>query len=419
MAALALVGLVLLLLVLRQNLVVILFAVGAYIHLVWGQGRLEYMVEDMWNGADKEILLAIPLFILAGAVMTRGAIAARLVRILIALSNPIPGGLAVATFLSCAVFAAISGSSPVTMLAVGTIMYPALLKNGYDKKFALGAVCSGGTLGIIIPPSIPMIIYGIVTETSVTELFIAGIMPGLLLTLLLSIYAFWANRDKPAQGIDLDELFAAIRHGGWAMMMPVILLGGIYSGYFTATESAAISLAYSLLVEIFIHKELKPRDFATISVETVKMLGSLFPVLAIALSLNLLLAAERVPNMLVEWMTRHIESGWTFLVGVNVLLLIVGCFMDVSSAILIVAPLLLPIAVAYGIDPVHFGIIMVVNLEIGFLTPPVGINLIVAMSAFKENFGLLCRSVVPFILIMACGLALITAFPQITMYLVR
>ncbi|MBM3570143.1 MAG: TRAP transporter large permease [Alphaproteobacteria bacterium] len=419
MAALLLVGLVLALLFLRQSLIVILFGVGAYVHLVWGQGRLEYMIEDMWNGADKEVLLAIPLFILAGSVMTRGAIAQRLIAILVALSRPVAGGLAVATVLSCASFAAISGSSPVTMLAVGSIMYPALLKHGYGRKFALGVVCSGGTLGIIIPPSIPMIIYGIVTETSVTDLFVAGIGPGLLLTALLAFYSWWANRDKPAERFDPAELRRALRQGIWAALMPAILLGGVYSGYFTATESAAVALVYALLIEVFVHRELRLTDFGHIAIETVKTLGTLFPVLAIAFSLNLLLAAERVPNLLIDWMTALIQNPWAFLLGVNLFLLILGCLMDVSSALLITAPLLLPLARAYGFDPVHFGIVMVVNLEIGFLTPPVGINLIVAMSAFKENFLLICRAVVPFILLMLLGLAAVSAFPAIALFLVR
>ncbi|WP_119420669.1 TRAP transporter large permease [Desertibaculum subflavum] len=416
--ALGAIGMTLLLLVLRQPLLVVLLAIVAYLRLVWGRGDLTYIIDDLWRGIDKEVILSVPLFILCGAVMTRGSIAERLIRIMVSLTSPLPGGLAVATILSCAVFAAISGSSIVTMLAVGSVMYPALLKNGYGNTFSLGAICAGGTLGIIIPPSIPMILYGIVTEASVTDLFISGIGPGILLTVVLAGYSLIVNRKLAVRAWDLREIGEAIRRGIWAALMPVILLGGIYSGYFTATEAAAVALAYALLVEVLIHRELRFRDFYGVVLETSKLGGSLFPVLACALSFNLLLTEERVPNMLVEWMTGAIESPAAFMIGVNVMLLAVGCLMDTSSAILVLAPLLAPMAEAYGYSKVVFGIIMILNLEIGYLTPPVGLNLIVAMSAFKQPFGTLCRAAVPFILLMLACLFLVIWQPWIAMYLV-
>jgi C4-dicarboxylate transporter DctM subunit len=419
MSAVLLILIVLALLVLRQNLIAILFVVAAFIHIVWGDGDPSYIIEDMWNGASKEVLLAIPLFILCGNVMTRGTIAERLITIMRLITAPLPGGLAVATILSCAVFAAISGSSTVTLLAVGAILYPALLKEGYSRNFALGAICAGGTLGIIIPPSIPMILYGLVTETSVTDLFIAGIGPGILLTGVLSVYALAVNRRLPSYPWRFSELRDAFARGGAALLMPVILLGGIYSGYFTATESAAVALAYAAFVEVAIHRELKLADFNHISLETVKLLGSLFPVLAVAISLNLLLAAEQVPTMLVHWITTHVDTKLGFLLGVNLVLLVIGCFMDVASAILITAPLLKPLAAAFGMDPVHFGVMMIVNLEIGFLTPPIGLNLIVAMTAFREPFGRICFAVLPFIVLLLLVLMAVAWIPEISMYLVR
>ena len=277
MKALGLVASILGLLASRQPLLVILLAVAGCVHLLWGRGNLEDIVEDMWVGLDKEVILSIPLFILCGSVMTRGSIAQRLIRILAALTKPLPGGLAVATILSCAVFAAISGSSIVTMLAIGTIMYPAMRQAGYDNKFSLGAIMSGGTLGIIIPPSIPMIIYGLVTETSVTDLFAAGFGPGILITLALSTYSVWVNRGLPTSAFQPGEFWLAFKHGIWAALMPVILLGGIYSGYFTATEAAAVALAYALAIEVFVHKELKAGDFYNVVLETSKLGGSLFP----------------------------------------------------------------------------------------------------------------------------------------------
>ena len=418
MTAFLIVGMVFALLALRQPLLVILLSIAAVVHLKWGQGKLDFIIEDMWVGLDKEVILSIPLFILCGNVMTRGSIAQRLIRILAAVTKPLPGGLAVACVLSCAVFAAISGSSIVTMLAIGSVMYPAMRQAGYDLKFTLGAIMSGGTLGIIIPPSIPMIIYALVTETSVTDLFAAGFGPGLLITLVLAAYSVWINWNMPTERFSLTEFWDAFKNGIWAALLPVILLGGIYSGYFTATEAAAVALCYAILVEVLIHRELKLGDFYGVVLETSKLGGSLFPVLAVALSLNIILTEHRAPQMLVEFMQGYITSPLTFMLLVNILLLIVGCLMTTGEAILILAPLLAPVAAAYGYDKVLFGLIMILNLEIGYLTPPVGLNLIVAMSAFKQPFGLLCRAALPFILLMMACLVIVIWQPWIAMYFV-
>jgi C4-dicarboxylate transporter DctM subunit len=418
MSGVLLAGLIVLLLVLRQPLVVILLGVAAYIHLVWGRGELDYIVEDMWVGIDKELILSIPLFILCGNVMTRGSIAQRLVAMLQAITRPLPGGLAVACVLSCAVFAAISGSSIVTMLAVGSVLYPAMLKAGYENKFTLGALMSGGTLGIIIPPSIPMIIYGLVTETSIVDLFLAGFGPGILLVVVLSAYAVWVNRHRPRERFDFLETKTAFSRGIWAALMPIILLGGIYSGLFTATEAAAVALAYAIVVEVFVHKELKLGDFYAVVLDASKLGGSLFPVLAVALSLNIIMIEHRIPQGMVAFMQGYIDSPLVFILLINVLLLVVGCLMTTGEAILVLAPLLAPVAAAYGFDKVLFGVIMILNLEIGYLTPPVGLNLIVAMGAFKQKFGLLCRAALPFILLMLAGLGLVLWQPWIAMYFV-
>jgi C4-dicarboxylate transporter DctM subunit len=418
MNAILILGLALAMLVIRQPLLVTLLAISAAVQMIWGRGQLDYIIEDMWVGLDKEVILSIPLFILCGNVMTKGTTAKRLVAILQAVTRPLPGGMAVACILSCAVFAAISGSSIVTMLAVGTVMYPAMKAANYDTKFTLGAIMSGGTLGIIIPPSIPMIIYGLVTETSVTDLFAAGVGPGLLLTGALSLYAIWFNRKMKPERFDVAELMTACRRGIWAAMMPVILLGGIYSGYFTATEAAAVALVYSMLVEIFIHKELKLRDFYEVVLDASKLGGSLFPVLAVALSLNIVLTEHRVPASMVQFIQGYIDSPLMFMLMVNVLLLIVGCLMTTGEAILVLAPLLAPVAEAYGFNKVVFGIIMILNLEIGYLTPPVGLNLLVAMSAFKQSFGTLVKAAIPFILVMLVCLGIVVWKPTIATYFV-
>lgn len=407
------------LVLLRQPLLLILAAGTAFVHVVLADSKFDYMIQDVWTALDKEILLAIPMFLLAGAVMTRGSIAKRLIRIMIALTAPIPGGISVATVLSCAIFAAISGSSIVTMLAVGTVMFPALISNGYSRSFSIGLICASGTLGIIIPPSIPMILFGIMTETSITKLFLAGIVPGLLLAFLLAGYSVLVNRHRDRSNWDKKEILASIRSGIFALALPVLLLGGIYSGYFTPTEAAAAALVYSLIVEGLIHREIGFRDFYEIVGSTASLLGMLLPLVAFATSLSVIMDYERVPQAIVAWVQTFIDSRTTFLIAANAILLLAGCVMDVGSAIVILAPLLMPLALVYGVDPVHFGIVMTVNLEIGYITPPVGLNLFVAIAAFKASFSEVCRSVLPFIGVMLLGLVLITAVPALSLWILR
>lgn len=414
-AALGLGGLVLLLLALRQPIVIVLAAAAVFAYLVWQDGTPLYLAYDIWRAVNQEILLAIPLFMLAGAIMSKGTIAQRLIDLIQSLTRPIPGGLAVATVLACAGFAAISGSSAVTLLAVGSIMYPALLKAGYPKAFSIGVICAGGTLGIIIPPSIPLILYGVMTNTSISDLFLAGILPGLFLTGLFAVYALVRNWKMRGQSWDGAEIVRAFRRGVFALVTPAVILGGIYSGLFTATEAAAVAVLTALIVELAIHRDLKLPDLWGVTVDTSKLLGSLFPVLALATSLNVFLTWEQTPQMLVAAMENMVPDQLSFLLLTNIFLLIVGCLIDVGSAILILSPLLQPLAEARGIDPVHFGIIMTVNLEIGYLTPPMGLNLIVAAAAFREPFLEVCKAVLPFIAIMLFGLFVVTAFPQLAL----
>ena len=280
---------------------------------------------------------------------------------------------------------------------------PGAAQAGYPKSFAIGALCAAGTLGIIVPPSIPLILYGVMTQTSIADLFIAGIGPSCLLVLLMATYALARNRGLAASPLSWREIRASFREGVWALLMPVLILGGIYSGYFTATESAAVAVVYAIFVETFVYREMHFADLYAVIGHTTKLLGSLFPVLMLALSLNVFLAYQQVPELLVGTLEGLISSRTTFLIGMNLFLLAVGCVMDIGSAILILAPMLQPLAASQGIDPVHFGIITVVNLEIGYLTPPLGLNLIVAMTVFREDFWTICRAVLPFLALMLLG----------------
>lgn len=425
MVTIGLIALIVLLILLGQPLFVMVGSITAYCFLYMSSGvattndKLGNIFSDVYFGADKEILLAVPLFILAGNLMTHGSIARRLITLGKSLTAPIPAGLAVAGVLSCGIFAAISGSSPVTLIAIGGIMYPALRQAGYNQNLAIGLLSAGGTLGIIIPPSIPMIIYAIMVGVSVIDLFVAGIGPGILLLVALMIYAMVRGWSMPRGKWHLGEIMTAFRQGILALMMPLIILGGIYSGFFTATESAAVAVFYAVIVEILVHRELPLKKIPQVLSESAEMLGALFLILLLAVSLNKFMTEEQIPQHMVEKLSALISDKLTFLIGVNILLLIVGCFMDIMSAILVLAPLLAPMATHFGINPIHFGIIMIVNLEIGYLTPPVGINLFVASTIFKVPLGQVVKAVMPIVLVFLVCLGIITSVPQISLALVK
>jgi C4-dicarboxylate transporter DctM subunit len=410
-----LVGLIVLLMALRQPVLVLLGCAALFVYSVFNDGRPEYAVYDVWFAVNQEVLLAIPLFVLAGAVMSKGTIAERIIGLMREITRPIPGGLALAAVLSCAGFAAISGSAAVTLLAVGGIMYKALIEGGYSKSFAIGALCSGGVLGIIIPPSIPLILYGYITQVSIAQLFPAGIGPALVLVTIFAVYGFVLNFSKREGGWRISGFVQALRRSMFALPIPVIILGGIYGGVFTVTEAAAVAVVVAVLVEVFLHRDLSIADLKEVTVDSAKLLGSLYPVLAFAFSLNVFLTAEGVPQQLVESLGQMIDGKTEFILASNLLLLLVGMVIDVGSATLVLAPLLQPLAEANGVDPVHFGIIMIVNLGIGYLTPPLGLNLIVAMAAFKEGFWTVVKAVLPFIALMLGGLFIIAFVPQISL----
>ncbi len=392
-----------------------------------GDGILTEMIADMFNAVNKDILLAIPFFLVAGQMMTHGSITKRLINFAKATVGWMPGGLAVTTIFACLFFAALSGSSPVTVIAIGTMMYPALIKDRYKENFSVGLITSAGSLGILIPPSIPMIIYAIVVSTpkyviSVADLFIAGILPGLLIGLLLMIYSVFSQKQHTALtkiNFSFKQLIKSFKDGILALLLPFIILGGIYSGFFTPTEAAAVAVVYAFIVEVFIHKDLKIKELPGIFIQSSVMMGTLFLIIVIAISFNQFLALERIPYQAAEWLTSIVSTPLGFLILVNLFLLVLGCFMDIMSAILIVGPLLGPIAIHFGVDPIHFAIIFIVNLEIGYLTPPLGLNLYVASSIFEKKIGFVIKSTFPFTIILLFALFLITYFPQISLILVE
>lgn len=381
---------------------------------------LHIITQQLFNALDKFVLLAIPFFILAGAIMTRGGIARKLVAFVNALVGWFPGGLAMAGILACIFFAAISGSSPATVVAIGSIMIPALVKAGYGERFSLGLITVSGSLGIVIPPSIPMILYCLVMNVSVTEIFMAGVLPGLLIGAALMAYTFVIakkNDWRVETRVSLSDMARTAREGVWALLLPFIVLGGIYSGVFTPTEAAAVSVVYALFVEICIYKEFKIRDITGICREAAVLSACLLFILSTAMTFIWLLTAEQIPHQLADIIITHINSPWMFLLTVNILFLILGCFMDDVSAMLILAPIFLETLNRYGIDLVHFGIVMVLNIQMGMLTPPFGLNLFVASGITRVPLVKIARGVVPFLGIMLICLMLVTYIPWISLAL--
>ncbi|MCG8636201.1 MAG: TRAP transporter large permease subunit [Desulfobacterales bacterium] len=381
---------------------------------------LHIITQQLFNALDKFVLLAIPFFILAGAVMTRGGIARKLVAFVNSLVGWFPGGLAMAGILACIFFAAISGSSPATVVAIGSIMIPALIKAGYGEKFSLGLITVSGSLGIVIPPSIPMILYCLVMNVSVAEIFMAGIVPGLLIGFALMVYTFFIakkNNWRVSGSASFPELVRTAREGIWALLLPFIVLGGIYSGLFTPTEAAAVSVIYALFIEIFVYKEFKFADITDVCREAAVLSACLLFILSTAMTFIWLLTAEQIPHQLADIIIEHIHSPWMFLLTVNILFLILGCFMDDVSAMLILAPIFMETLNRYGIDLVHFGIVMVLNIQMGMLTPPFGLNLFVASGITREPLIKIARGVAPFLGIMLLCLMLVTYVPWISLAL--
>ncbi|QXL85330.1 TRAP transporter large permease [Comamonas sp. NLF-1-9] len=371
----------------------------------------------IYETSEHYTLLAIPFFIVGGVFMTTGGVARRMIRFANACVGHFPGGLAMASVLACMLFAAVSGSSPATVVAVGSIVIAGMVKAGYSKEFAAGVICNAGTLGILIPPSIVLVVYGAVTETSVGALFLAGILPGILLGLILMVAIYWRARvlNLPRQPrASMNEVLVAGRQSLWGLLLVVIILGGIYGGVFTPTEAAAVAAVYAFVVAVFIYRDLKWGDIPGVLLESAKVTVMLMFIIANALLFAHVLTTERIPQQIAESIAGMGMAPWQFLLVVNVLLLIAGMFMEPTGIILIMAPILFPIAEKLGIDPVHLGIIMVVNLEIGMVTPPVGLNLFVTSGITHMTIGQVVRAALPWTLLLLLFLIVVTYVPWIS-----
>ncbi len=388
--------------------------------LFFSQGSLAALALKLLNTADHFTLLSIPFFILSGTFMTTGGVARRMVHFANACIGHFRGGLGMASVLACMLFAAVSGSSPATVVAVGSIVIAGMVKSGYSRDFAAGVICNAGTLGILIPPSIVMVVYAASTETSVGQLFLAGIVPGIVLGVMMmfAIYVRARMLNLPLQPrASMKEILTAGRESMWGLMLLVIILGGIYGGVFTPTEAAAVAAVYAFFVAIFVHRDITMKDVPRVLVDAAKISVMLMFLIANAMLFAYVLTTERIPQEIAEHIIAMGLSPWQFLIVVNLLLLVAGNFMEPTGIILILAPILLPIAVQLGIDPVHFGIIMVVNMEIGMVTPPVGLNLFVTSGITGMTIMEVVRAAMPWLSVLVVFLIMITYLPTISLWL--
>ena len=377
------------------------------------------VAQKLYNGLDHFPLMAIPFFVLASNVMATGGVSRRLIDVCNAFVGHYSGGLAVASILACMFFAAISGSSPSTVVAIGSIMIPAMIASGYGEKYRVGLLGSAGSLGILIPPSIPMIVYGVATEESVGKLFMAGVGPGILMGLFFIITAIVVARVKGFRGgekVAWPERWTLLWKALPGLFMPVLVLGGIYGGIFTPTEAAAVAVVYALVVGVFVYRDLSFRDIPKVFVRSAVTMAMVLFIITTAMLFAFILTTEGIPAAIAQFIIEHAVSPWLFLLFVNILLYFVGDFMEPSSAILILAPLFLPIVKKLGIDPIHFGIVMTVNMEIGMITPPVGLNLFVASGISGMSLMDVFRGAAPFMIIMLIGLVIITYVPIISLW---
>lgn len=388
---------------------------------VLADGRLSstYIVQQLVTSADSFPLMAIPLFILAGELMSAGGVSKRILNVCNVFFGRITGGLAIVTVIVCMFFAAVSGSGPATVAAVGSMVVPTMLEKGYSKSFTLALIATAGSIGVVIPPSIPMVIYGVSTSTSISGMFMAGFLPGILIGIGLIICCYFYCKKQGWKGDDrrytVKEKLAAVWDAKWALINPVIILGGIYAGIFTPTEAAAVAAVYAFICGTFIHRELNIKNIFDPIAASCSTTGTTMVIIGCATAFTKILTIQRIPDMITKGISGLTTNYVLILLLINLLLLIVGCFMDTTPAMMVLSPILLPIALSIGMNPIHFGVIMVVNLAIGFITPPLGINLFVAARVGREPLETVTSGIVRFMVVMLICLMLITFIPAISM----
>jgi C4-dicarboxylate transporter DctM subunit len=378
------------------------------------------IIIEMHRMATTPVLVAIPLFTFAGYLLSESGAPKRIIRLSNALLGWLPGGLSVIALVTCAVFTALTGATGLTIIALGGILLPAMKRGRYAENFSLGLLTTSGTLGLLFPPSLPLIIYAIVAKVRIDHLFIAGILPGILLVVMLSAFSVYRSvrTDVPKTKFKFNEVGIAIRETLWVLPLPVVVLGGIYSGYFAVSEAAAITAVYVLLTEVVIYRDIRLRQLPEIMKKSMVLVGGLLIILGAAMGLTNYLIDAEIPMQLLDFFKAHIENPILFLVVLNVFLLAIGCTMGIFSALVVVVPLFTPLAEAYGIDPIHLGIIFLANLEIGASIPPLGINLFIASMRFDKPVLQLYVASLPFIAILLLALAIITYLPWLSLALI-
>jgi len=386
-----------------------------------GQIDSSAIIIEMYRMATTPILVAIPLFTFAGYLLSESGAPKRLIRLSDAILGWLPGGLSMIALVTCAIFTALTGATGLTIIALGGILFPAMLQGRYPEKFSLGLLTTSGTLGLLFPPSLPLIIYAIVAKVRIDQLFLAGILPGILLVILLSSFSIYKAiiSDVPRKQFNWFEVFQALKGMIWELPLPVVVLGGIYSGYFAVSEAAAITAVYVLLIEVVIYRDIKWQELPKVMRKSMVLVGGILIILGAALGLTNYLIDEQVPMKMMDLIKVHIQSPIVFLVVLNFFLLAVGCIMGTFSALIVVVPLIPPIAQAYGIHPIHIGIIILTNLEIGASIPPLGINLFISSIRFEKTILRLYLASLPFIGVLLFALAIITYLPWLSLALLK
>ena len=400
----------------------VLIVAGAGLGLLSIEEDVSLIFFEIFRITESSVLMTLPLFAFSGYLLSEAKTADRLVRLSEAALGWMPGGLVLIGLLTCAFFTMLTGGSGVTIVALGALLYPAFTRSGYQERFSLGLITSSGSLGLLLPPAIPLILYGIIAQQmevqiEIPDLFVAGVLPALLMIAVLYAYGVYANRKQNIQlkPFVAKVFFECVWESKWELFIPVLVLGGIYSGSLVISDAAAVTALYVLFFTVVIKKEISVSRLSHVALESMKMVGSILLILAVALAFSSFLISADVPSKLFDFIDSHIDSKWQFLILVNLLLLALGAILDIFAALVIMVPLVLPVAMRFGIDPVHFGIIFVANMQIGYFTPPVGMNLFIASYRFKKSLSELYRSTFPFLLLLFFVVLLVTYIPWLSL----